>query len=92
MPAILATSTPHLIGVLWGGLGFIGLFGLIALADPKKFASLSSAGGRWIDSSAFLAKLDARFDIDQYILPYTRPFGVVLLASVAVLSWRITLL
>ena len=64
------------------------LSGLLALVHPRWFMGLAVGGSRWIDSATLLAWFDRRFDIDGYVLPYSRLFGVLVLASVAILAHR----
>lgn len=68
----------------------IGLIGLVALVSPKLFARLAQGGSRWVDTNKALAVLDRRFDVDRYVLPFSRILGLAVLLSVAVLLYVIT--
>lgn len=74
--------------LFWTVLGAVGLVGLVAVVSPRGFAAMSLRSGQWIDSEKILEKLDQRFDVDQYVLPYSRTLGCFVLASVVVLAGR----
>jgi len=76
-------AMPLLLAVL----AVVGLVGLVAAVWPQMFSSLATRGGHWVDTNAALQKLDQRFDVDAYVLPYARPLGFAVLASVAFLAW-----
>ncbi len=76
--------------LLWVALAVVGFLGLLAAAWPQKFSSLATRSGRWVDTNAALQKLDQRFDVDAYVLPYARLLGFAVVASVAFLGWLLT--
>jgi hypothetical protein len=73
---------------LWVVLIFAALSGLLALVHPRWFKSVAAQGSQWIDSARLLAWFNHRYDIDGYVLPYTRLFGVLVIASIAILASR----
>ncbi len=60
-----------------------GLFGMIAMANPRLFRSLSGRFSQWIDSSRALLFLDKRVNIDRYVLRHARVFGAVVVVTLA---------
>jgi hypothetical protein len=88
--APIISNSPLLVSVFWGILFVVGVLGLVALVSPQAFASLAVRGGRWVDTSKVIAKLDARIDLDERVLPYSRVLGVAVIASVAVLGYVLT--
>ena len=73
----------------WIFLGLIGALGLLAVLSPRRFAAVANRGGLWVDTNKLLEHLDRRIDIDTYVLPFSRWLGVAVLASVAVIGYRI---
>ena len=67
---------------------FSTLFGLLALVHPRWFTRLATRGSQWIDSGPMLECFNRRFDIDRYVLPYARLFGVLVIASVGIFAYR----
>jgi len=84
--ALLAVSHPLITATFWLAIGLLSSVGLLAIASPKRFASLSTRGNRWIDTEKLLQPLDARIDVDRYVLPFSRLLGIAVLASVAMLA------
>jgi hypothetical protein len=74
--------------LFWSVLGAVGVVGLVALVSPRGFAAMAMRSGQWIDSEKILEKLDQRFDVDQYVLPYSRTLGCFVIASVVILAGR----
>ena len=80
-----------LVPLVWSLLAFFGTAGLLALVRPAWFSKLSTRSSAWVDSNRLLAVFDSRFDIDKYVLPHSRIFGVCVLAAVGVfvaLFWK----
>jgi hypothetical protein len=73
--------------LVWGCLGLIGLLGMVAVVRPRLFHVISRRSNQWIDTSKALAPLDKQFDIDRYVLPYSRLMGMAVLIAVAILAW-----
>lgn len=82
----ISTIPAAVFPILWTCLGVIGVLGLLALVSPRHFAAIARHGGRWVDTSKVLDKLDARVDIDERILRHSRLLGVAVVASVALLT------
>ena len=72
---------------LWFLLAAAAVTGFVALVNPKLFQALVSHGGRWIDTSRFLAILDKRFDVDRWVLPYSRVLGAMVLLAVMLIGF-----
>jgi hypothetical protein len=68
-------------------IAVVGCLGLLAMASPKGFARLSKVGSHWVDTSRLVSKLDQRYELDSRILPYSRPFGFVVLLSAIILGY-----
>jgi hypothetical protein len=68
-------------------LAIIGVFGLIAVLSPRRFAVLATRSGRWVDTNKIAEVFDKRIDVDRYVLPFSRLLGVAVLVSVAVLAY-----
>ena len=66
--------------VLTGGLG------LLALLCPRLFERVATKGSQWIDTQKLIERLDRQYDVDRYILPYSRLFGLLVVASVLFLA------
>jgi hypothetical protein len=73
----------------WVILGIAGAFGLLATISPRRFTAVATRGGQWIDSSKVLAPLDKQFNIDSYVLPFSRVLGVAVLAAVVLAGYII---
>jgi len=71
---------------VWVLLGIFAMFGLIALVAPGVFASLTRQSNRWVDTAKLLSTLDKRYDVDQFVLPYSRMLGAAVLVGVALLA------
>jgi hypothetical protein len=78
----LAIWRPILLAVLI----FAAACGLLAIFSPRTFARLAGMGGQWVDSQRFVKWLDARFDIDGFVLRHARAFGVCVLSALAFLT------
>jgi hypothetical protein len=78
------------VRVAWLLLALSGSLGLMALISPRCFHRVSAAGSRWVDTTKLIERLDRRFDVDRYILPYSRVLGALVVASVAVLALLLT--
>ena len=87
MSTLLASLPSEFQPAFWVFLGFVGAVGMLALVNPRAFASLALRGGRWVDTSKVIAKLDQRIDVDERVLPYSRVLGAAVIASVAVLGF-----
>ena len=72
----------------WILLAIAGLLALVALVSPATFRSLANFGGRWLDSSKLLARLDKQIDVDRLVLPYSRYLGAAVIATIAVLCFH----
>jgi hypothetical protein len=83
---LLAASNTLITATFWLAIGLLTSVGLLAIVSPKRFAALSTRGNRWIDTEKLLQPLDARIDVDRYVLPFSRLLGVAVLASVAMLA------
>jgi len=83
---LLAVSNTLISATFWLAIGLLTSVGFLAIISPKRFASLSTRGNRWIDTEKLLQPLDARIDVDRYVLPFSRLLGVAVLASVAMLA------
>ena len=70
----------------WCFLCVLGSLGLLALVSPQTFSSVALRGGSWVDSSKYLAVLDKRIDIDQYVLPFSRVLGFSVLSSAVIIG------
>lgn len=84
MIATLTAAHPALAPALWAFCALFGAVGLIALTNPRLFASLTRAGNRWIDTSQFFSKFDAQVDVDSKVLPHSRWLGAAVVVAVAV--------
>lgn len=84
---VLASVLSPLTSIVGIALALVGLCGLIALASPRRFATLAGRGNRWIDTTSILAKLDTRVEVDARVLPYSRILGAVTIAAVVFLSF-----
>jgi hypothetical protein len=82
----VALGNTLITATFWLVIGMLACVGLLAIVSPKCFASLSTRGNRWIDTEKLLQPLDARIDVDRYVLPFSRLLGVAVLASVATLA------
>ncbi len=69
------------------GLVFSAVMGVIATCSPRLFGTFAGRSSRWVDSQKYLAVLDKPFNFDHRILPHSRVFGCLILASVSVLSY-----
>ncbi len=83
---LFAVSNPLINATFWLAIGLLTAVALLAIVSPKRFASLSTRGNRWIDTEKLLQPLDARIDVDRYVLPFSRLRGLAVLASVAMLA------
>lgn len=83
---LLAVSNALISATFWLAIGLLTSVGFLAIISPKRFAALSTRGNRWIDTEKLLQPLDARIDVDRYVLPFSRLLGVAVLASVAMLA------
>lgn len=83
---IASISSPYL-PIIWTTLAVAGALGVIALMSPRLFSKLAAIGGRWVDTSSILAKLDTRVDVDAHVLPYSRFLGAAVVASVGLLAF-----
>lgn len=70
----------------WAFLGICAAAGLLAVVAPRRFAALTQHSNHWVDTDKILATLDKKYDVDRYILPHSRIFGVIVLLGVAVLT------
>lgn len=66
--------------------GIFGLLGVVAVVSPKHFERLANVSSHWVDSSKLFAFLERRYDIDSYILPYSRVLGVLMLLSLGMIG------
>ncbi len=87
MSTLLAALPAEFLPAFWVFLGFVGAVGLLALISPSAFATLAVRGGRWVDTSKVIAKLDKRIELDERVLPYSRFLGAAVLVAVAVLAY-----
>ena len=71
----------------WFLFGAAGIVGVLAVISPRGFSKVVTQSSRWVDAGKLLAFLDKRYDIDRYVLPYSRLLGFLVLGSVAVISW-----
>ena len=69
--------------VFWSVVTFVGSFAIWAIFWPQRFAQIAQVSSSWVDSTKLLAVLDRRIEIDQFVLRYTRAFGVALLSGLA---------
>ncbi len=72
--------------ICWAAIGLVGGMGMLAVLTPRRFARLAEWGGLWTDTDRLARRFDRRIEIDSYLLPYTRPLGVALLAAAVVLA------
>ncbi len=82
---LLAISSAQ--ALLWISLAIIGVVGLVAVLSPARFNALATRGAFWVDTSKLTVAIDKRFDIDRFILPFSRILGVAVLAAVGVLAY-----
>ncbi len=85
---LIAVITPG-EAFVWIVLGFFGALGLLALVSPRRFSSVATRGGQWVDTNKVLEQLDKWVDIDAYVLPFSRLLGVAVLAAVALIAYLI---
>jgi hypothetical protein len=72
--------------ILLATLAFAAGCGLLAVFSPRWFGKLAHMGGQWVDSQRYVKWLDARFDIDRFVLRHARAFGVCVLSAVIFLA------
>lgn len=72
--------------VLLAMLVFAAGCGLLAVFSPRWFARLAGIGGQWVDSQRYVKWLDARFDIDGFVLRHARAFGICVLSALIFLT------
>lgn len=84
MIVTLFAAHPVLTPALWAFCALFGAVGLIALTNPRLFATLTRAGNRWVDTSRFFNKFDAQVDLDSKVLPHSRWLGAAVVGAVAV--------
>ena len=86
--SILLVALPEVWSpVVWCLMGVFAGLGFVALTNPRLFASMAVRGGRWVDTSKAVAKLDQRINIDEFVLPHARWLGAAVLASVGALGF-----
>lgn len=73
--------------VVWPVLAVVLTLGLIAIVSPRRFASVSRGGGRWIDTSRLVEQMDRRIDLDHLAIRHSRLFGLAIVTAVAVLAY-----
>jgi hypothetical protein len=74
---------------LWAGLVLVAVLGLVAVLSPSHFRSLATSGSRWFDTNKVAAIFDKQFEVDRYVLPFSRLLGVTVLLAVVVLTYVI---
>ena len=67
-------------------LVFAAACGLLAVCSPRWFAKLAGIGSQWVDSQRYVKWLDARFDIDGFVLRHARAFGICVLSALMFLT------
>ena len=73
--------------MMLAALSVFACVGFLALCSPNSFSAISTSSNKWIDTDKLLAVLDKQFDIDQYVLPYSRALGFAVLAAVGVFAY-----
>lgn len=76
----------------WTLLACAGIIGCVAVCSPQAFRRLAERGAHWLDTDKIFAKLDRRFDVDRLLLPYSRWLGAAVVATVAILCFRFSVL
>ncbi len=64
-----------------------GTLGLVAFISPRRFARIAVWSSGWVDSGKWLKCLDRRFDIDRYVLRYSRILGILVILSASFLAY-----
>ncbi|MBI3836784.1 MAG: hypothetical protein HY288_02470 [Planctomycetia bacterium] len=90
MQLFFATVAVNRDSFAWFALGIVGAVGLLALLSPRRFSSLATRGGQWVDSNKVLTQFDKRVDIDAYVMPFSRSLGVAVLAAVVLVGYMIS--
>jgi hypothetical protein len=90
MLALFLAVSHTTLRVVWLLLALFGSIGLLALVSPRWFHRVSTTGSRWVDTTKLIERLDRRYDVDHYILPYSRVLGALVVASVGVLALLLT--
>ena len=76
--------------IIGTAVGVVTLPAVLAIVSPATFRGLAKGANRWIDTSAFIAKLDRPIDIDSHVLPHSRLLGAAVLASITALGFVLT--
>ena len=66
------------------------ILGVVAIIAPKAFAALAGFCGTWVTIRPTVPYLDARIDIDRFVLRRTRLFGWVVVGFTAVCGVLLT--
>ena len=67
-------------------LGLVAVAGVLALCSPPAFSRLARWASVWVDTDKLVDKMQQRIDIDRYVLPHCRLFGVAVLGAAGVLG------
>lgn len=70
-------------------LSVAGLTGLLALASPRAFGVIVNLGSRAVQTGGATVKRSSWIDIDQFAIRHARPFGLLLVGTVAYL-WMLS--
>lgn len=62
-------------------LTFAGAAGILALVAPDRFKRFADVMNCWVDAEKSLAVMNKRFDVDNYVLRYTRIFGALVTSA-----------
>lgn len=86
MLSLLAIGRDVWQPIVWVVVSFSALCGLLALVHPRLFAAIASHSSQWVETKKLLERFDTRYDIDHYVLPYTRLLGAAVIAAAMILA------
>ncbi len=72
-------------------VSFVGLVGILALANPQLFTAIANRCSQWFDTSKLGAVVDTKVDVDTFTLQHCRVYGVIVFVLAAVTTIVTTL-